>query len=258
MPSSIPCRASNNMPKTSGRHRASEQNLTPYSCNILRRIGQTSRWFRGAASSLPIARQPLVPLQSYRHSLGPCNVVCPSCRALHWIQERSYESTINEPLFFTCCQKGRIALPLFPDAPEPLRSLLREQTNGISFIRFTYRYILMYIFCFQLQKPFVLTFEIITMHSPSRRLASISTIRFMDHPASTPSVSKANSFIESGRSSPSRMIESHALLRYISTSRILNVRLTSGCLTTTGFWTGRLFCSCSTCCGSTILISRYL
>ena len=68
--------------------------------------------------------------------MGPCNVVCLSCHALHWIQERSYRSTINDLKFFTCCQRGHIDLPSFPDAPEPLISLLQENTDGIIYTHF--------------------------------------------------------------------------------------------------------------------------
>ena len=39
--------------------------------------------------------------------------------------------TINNPLFFSCCQRGRINLPQFPDAPEPLNSLLQDDTDGM-------------------------------------------------------------------------------------------------------------------------------
>jgi len=81
---------------------------------------------------LPLARRPLTPNISYRHHLGSCDVICSSCHAAHWIQERSYKSTINDPLFFSCCQRGQILLPSFPDAPEPLKSLLLEQTDGTS------------------------------------------------------------------------------------------------------------------------------
>jgi len=81
---------------------------------------------------LPLAHQPLILQKSYRYSLGPCNIICSSCQARHWIHEHSYPSTIHNPLFFTCCQRGQILLPTFPDAPEPLKSLLQEQTEGIS------------------------------------------------------------------------------------------------------------------------------
>jgi hypothetical protein len=81
---------------------------------------------------LPIARRPIPSGESIRHTFDFCNIVCPSCGALHWIEERSYRSTINNPLFFSCCQRGQINLPHFPDAPEPLKSLLQDDTDGIS------------------------------------------------------------------------------------------------------------------------------
>lgn len=91
-------------------------------------MGQASR--RANDATYLIARRPLTPGKSYRHYLGHCDVLCSSCHALHWIQERSYKSTIANPLFFTCCQGGQIILPSFPDAPKPLRSLLQDQTEG--------------------------------------------------------------------------------------------------------------------------------
>ena len=78
---------------------------------------------------LPLARQSLISQKSYRHTLGPCNIICLSCQALYWIHKRS---SIHNPLFFSCFQRGQILLPSFPDALEPLKSLLEEQTEGIS------------------------------------------------------------------------------------------------------------------------------
>src|SRR5438045_2045020 len=68
----------------------------------------------GRQIPLPLARQSLILQKSYRHSVGPCNIICSSCQARHWIHERSYPSTIHNPLFFTCCQRGQILLPTFP------------------------------------------------------------------------------------------------------------------------------------------------
>src|SRR5271170_3010560 len=53
---------------------------------------------------LPIACQPLTPStdllsESSRHSLGSFTVVCPSCHALHWMQERLGSSSAKFPKF---------------------------------------------------------------------------------------------------------------------------------------------------------------
>lgn len=93
------------------------------------RVGLNLRRIQ-TSTQLPLGRRPLDSNLSNRHNLGLCNVICSSCYAIHWIQERSYKSTINDPLFFTCCQRGRVILPPFLDAPEPLRSLLRDQTES--------------------------------------------------------------------------------------------------------------------------------
>ena len=99
--------------------------------NVRRRITQASRQLNEAAHRLPVARRPFDSKKSYQHYLGPCDVVCSMCQALHWIQKRSYKSTIDDPLFFNCCQRGQIILPLFPDSFEPLISLLRNQMKSI-------------------------------------------------------------------------------------------------------------------------------
>ena len=95
---------------------------------------------------IPTARNPLHPLRSYRHTLDQCDILCPYCHALHWIQERSYKSMICSPLFFTCCRRGQISLASFPDAPEPLNSLLQDNTLGnwmykVSILKFSCTFI---------------------------------------------------------------------------------------------------------------------
>ena len=121
-----------NMPKALNRHLQSfEQESIPYSHNISRRLAQTYRRFHETAFLLPITRQSLILQKTYRHHLGLCDIVCSSCHALHRIQERSYRSRVDNPQFFTCCQRGLIDLPSFPDALEPLKSLLQENTEGI-------------------------------------------------------------------------------------------------------------------------------
>ena len=119
------------MPKASGRRKSSKSNFIPYSFSILHRIARASRQINEVTCPLSVARRPFDADKSYRHSLGLCNVVCSFCHAMHWIQERSYKSTINDPLFFACCQRGQIVLPSFSDASEPLKSLLQDQTESI-------------------------------------------------------------------------------------------------------------------------------
>ena len=58
-----------------------------------------------------------------RHFLGPMNLQCPYCHALHFTAEKLSNSTIREPKFGMCCLSGQIDLPPFPPAPRDLRDL---------------------------------------------------------------------------------------------------------------------------------------
>ena len=58
-----------------------------------------------------------------RHSLGPMNLQCPHCHALHFKAEKLTSSTLNQPKFGTCCLTGQVHLPPFPPAPRDLRDL---------------------------------------------------------------------------------------------------------------------------------------
>jgi len=78
-----------------------------------------------------LARQPLQPLQQFRHRLGTCTIVCPDCNALHWIEEASSrKGTRQIPKFGTCCMNGAISLPQLPDAPILIEQLLKDDSNG--------------------------------------------------------------------------------------------------------------------------------
>ena len=86
---------------------------------------------------LPIACQLLIPstgIATVRHTLGPFNVVCSYCRALHWMEERLKKSSPIYPQFGMCCNSGIVSFPSFPDPPEPLLSFLdgRNMTAGTS------------------------------------------------------------------------------------------------------------------------------
>src|ERR1700679_192599 len=58
-----------------------------------------------------------------RHSLGPMNLQCPHCHALHFSAEKLTSSTRNNLKFGLCCLTGQINLPQFPPAPRQLRDL---------------------------------------------------------------------------------------------------------------------------------------
>ncbi|CDF41005.1 unnamed protein product, partial [Chondrus crispus] len=64
---------------------------------------------------------------SYR-DLGMICVECSHCKALHFVQERIGSSSAARPIFSTCCGKGKLSLPLLPDPPALLRSLLIDDT----------------------------------------------------------------------------------------------------------------------------------
>lgn len=53
-----------------------------------------------------------------RHVLGRCDVECPDCNALHWIEERKSRSSQTNPRFSICCADGKVRLPDIP-APDP-------------------------------------------------------------------------------------------------------------------------------------------
>jgi hypothetical protein len=58
-----------------------------------------------------------------RHSLGPMNVECPHCHALHWDKEK-LTASLNNIKFGQCCLQGQIQLPPFPEPPPTLKNLL--------------------------------------------------------------------------------------------------------------------------------------
>ncbi|RPD82884.1 hypothetical protein L226DRAFT_425085, partial [Lentinus tigrinus ALCF2SS1-7] len=57
------------------------------------------------------------------------DVLCPSCDALHWDGERLAASSRVHPKFGTCCDSGKVSLPLLPDPPAVLRQLFTDQTR---------------------------------------------------------------------------------------------------------------------------------
>ncbi|KAF7336005.1 ATP-dependent DNA helicase [Mycena sanguinolenta] len=58
-----------------------------------------------------------------RHDLGPMNIACQCCGALHWIQERISPSEFS-PKFGMCCNSGKVQLDRLHEPPQPLLRLL--------------------------------------------------------------------------------------------------------------------------------------
>jgi hypothetical protein len=63
-----------------------------------------------------------------RHSLGPMNVECNHCHALHFDSEKLSASTLANKKFGSCCLQGQVQLPAFRELPRTLRDML----HGIS------------------------------------------------------------------------------------------------------------------------------
>jgi hypothetical protein len=55
------------------------------------------------------------------------NIQCPSCKALHWLDECLTRSSKANPKFGTCCYQGKISLPPLQPAPPKLYDLLTNQ-----------------------------------------------------------------------------------------------------------------------------------
>jgi len=75
------------------------------------------------------------PITTVRHiteqlDLGPMDVACNFCAALHWIDERISTSPLRNPRFEACCKHGDINLPLFQPPPEYLRDLLESRSTS--------------------------------------------------------------------------------------------------------------------------------
>lgn len=72
------------------------------------------------------ARSPYVDTEQ-RHLLGPMNVACAHCGALHWIGEKLARSSDHSPKFGMCCHEGQISLPQRQDPPRHIQELFLSQ-----------------------------------------------------------------------------------------------------------------------------------
>ncbi|KAJ8652134.1 hypothetical protein O0I10_012240 [Lichtheimia ornata] len=62
-----------------------------------------------------------------RHSFGEMSHSCPHCGAKTWIAERTSDSSIVNPSYSFCCNKGKVTLTLPSPPPAPLLDLLTGQ-----------------------------------------------------------------------------------------------------------------------------------
>ncbi len=76
--------------------------------------------------AIPIARTPFTPNWPV-HDMGPMNLVCPSCHALHWKDERLAKSSLQNPKFGKCCLSGKVHLPSLDPPPPELQNLFVGQ-----------------------------------------------------------------------------------------------------------------------------------
>ncbi|TFK17719.1 hypothetical protein FA15DRAFT_710525 [Coprinopsis marcescibilis] len=76
-----------------------------------------------AQAVVPAAGHPFNP-SWHVFSVGQLDIVCPSCRALHWKAECLSKSTHANPLFGMYCFSGKINLLPFATPPNELKDLL--------------------------------------------------------------------------------------------------------------------------------------
>ena len=58
-----------------------------------------------------------------QHSLGPMDLECAKCGAMHFMSEKLTRSAKRSPKFGVCCLQGQIQLPPLPPLPAALKSL---------------------------------------------------------------------------------------------------------------------------------------
>jgi hypothetical protein len=73
-------------------------------------------------ANTPRGCRPYQELQSL-HLLGPLDIMCRNCRAMHFMSEKLTKSSQRNPKFDVCCLQGQIQLPAFPELPPLLHHL---------------------------------------------------------------------------------------------------------------------------------------
>ncbi|CEP07408.1 hypothetical protein, partial, partial [Parasitella parasitica] len=67
--------------------------------------------------------------EGIRHEMGEMNVVCASCGAFMWLDERKSTSKASNPSFQMCCSNGKAILRPVSTIPTAIANLLRGNSN---------------------------------------------------------------------------------------------------------------------------------
>ena len=67
------------------------------------------------------------------HSLGPMNVQCPHCHALHFMTEKLTQSSCCNSCFGMCCLQGQVDLPHIQPWPPVLQNLYNDPQDHVEF-----------------------------------------------------------------------------------------------------------------------------
>ncbi|KAG1813501.1 uncharacterized protein BJ212DRAFT_1482413 [Suillus subaureus] len=62
------------------------------------------------------------------HTLGPLNIECTNCHAMHFACEKLSNSSQRNPRFGMCCLQGQVNFPPFPAWPPELRQAYTDRT----------------------------------------------------------------------------------------------------------------------------------
>ncbi|KAF6145996.1 hypothetical protein GIB67_033355 [Kingdonia uniflora] len=63
------------------------------------------------------------------------DIECPSCHAFHWLDEKLTNSSRYRPLFGTCCNQGKIRLPILQPLPPGIQVLYDDDSSHVKSFR---------------------------------------------------------------------------------------------------------------------------
>jgi hypothetical protein len=146
------------------------------------------------------------------HELGRCDVPCPKCGALHWLEERKVKSSKVNPLFSLCCSDGKVALPELHEPDDELKQLFNTIGFGMLLLQ---DLSLTYLTNPQLENDSMKTSEHTIIYSPSALLGQHSILLFGVNVVIVSSACMANCIIPSVLYSQNRT-KLHSFLKFTS------------------------------------------